>query len=80
MTITVDKGVALPNFLPGAGRGRFPFRALEVGDSFYVPFGDDMAKVRSVVSNAIAAFKLRNRPKDFTSRRDETGVRVWRTA
>ena len=80
MQITIEKGVALPNFKAGAGRGRFPFRDLEVGDSFYIPFGDDMTKTRSVVSNAIAAFKLRNAPKDFTSRRDETGVRVWRTA
>jgi hypothetical protein len=76
----IEKSVPVPPRQGGPGNPRFPLAQLEVGDSFHVPFGESELKTRSVISNAVASFKLRNPPKDFRTRKDETGVRVWRIA
>jgi hypothetical protein len=76
----IDRGVPVPPGRGCAGSPRFPLGALEIGDSFYVPFGSDPMKTRSVLSNAVAAFHLRHKPKRFVTRKDGGGIRVWRTA
>lgn len=79
--IKIEKGVPMPVRHGGHGNSKYPFATMEVGDSFYIPWGDrDRLKIRSVLSNAISAFQLRNEPKKFSSRKDESGIRVWRTA
>jgi hypothetical protein len=73
MTYQIEEGVPFP----GSASGRpsiYPVRELEVGQSFFVPLGD--RKVLSVVCSRIK--KLTGR--DYTVRRVEGGIRVWRTA
>lgn len=76
----IEKGIPAPDRHGGRGNPRFPFHDMEVGDSFLVPLGEAPHKVRSVLSNAIAVFHLRNKPKRLTSKTTDDGIRVWRTA
>lgn len=81
MTYAIEKNVPVVHRNGGAGNARFPLATMEVGDSFHMPWGDqDRLKARSVLSNALATFQLRNAGRKFTSRKDDTGVRVWRIA
>jgi len=76
----LSKNVPAPGRRGGAGNAKFPLREMEIGHSFHMPFGSNPMNERSVLSNALAAFKLRNPGWDYTTRKDDTGVRVWRTA
>lgn len=73
--IKIEKGVPLP-----VGRGKYPWREMDVGDSFFVP---DVTGVK--LSAAASAYTIRCRstgkpvPK-FSVRNVDGGVRVWRTA
>ena len=62
--------------IPTVRAYKYPFRDMEIGDSFLVPCVDDRAaKIdRSKISGA--AWYLR--PKKFSTRRVEGGIRVWR--
>lgn len=80
--IQIEKGIPVPSRQGGRGKAKYPLADMEVGDSFFVPWGESELKTRSTLSNAISAFHLRNKPKRFTSRKDPAGcgVRVWRIA
>lgn len=76
----IEKNVPLP---PRGGPGRpyiYPFRDMEVGDSFLVPCGDnerDREKTHRRLTGAWKAVQGRK----FTARRIVgEGVRVWRIA
>ena len=90
----IDKGVPLP--LRGRPGAKYPFPAMEVGDSFFMPLpwhDDELARVIARTSaedggvTLVAArqYGERNRQR-FEARRlyDENGlvvgVRVWRAA
>jgi len=56
-------------------RNRYPFRTMEVGDSFFVPFaGRDPYKVGVMVCGAWRG----EAPRKFTSVKEEYGIRCWR--
>jgi hypothetical protein len=75
----IEKGVPVVRY--GRVRGfKYPFRDMDVGDSFLVPFGEDESLTRSRLSSAIAGFNVRNAPKRFTSSKQSDGFRVWRIA
>lgn len=81
--IRIDKHVPLPADTRGRGRTKFPFRDMEVGDSFFVPTtGKAAHQTRSNVSSA-ASRSGKGSGRVFTTR-DVTengvrGTRVWRT-
>lgn len=67
----IEKNVPRP---PRAGQ--YPFADMEVGDSFLV---SDKARGESA-RVAARNFRLRNAPDwIFASRREGTGLRIWRT-
>lgn len=68
--IKIDKGVPVPD---RAERHRYPFRRMEVGDSFVV----DISFHR--VSNAAYSYGYKT-GKQFTVRHTASGTRVWRVA
>ena len=71
----IEKGLALP---PRKG-ARYPFREMEVGDSFFVPCPDEeKIKRQNRLSGASARPKERGLGK-FSVRQVEGGLRVWRT-
>lgn len=68
--ISITKGLPTPH----RGRAKYPFRDMEVGDSFFAPHA-------SVIG--LHGCARRHRPKRFTCRslveNGVAGVRVWRT-
>jgi hypothetical protein len=80
----IDKGVPIP---PGRRkeRGDYPFRKMEVNDSFLVPCEPDDEKTKSRITGRVtyenrkkyAKFCTRYSPKD--EKAGVPGIRVWRT-
>jgi hypothetical protein len=73
----IDKGVALPDAKGGGGKAKYPWEALDVGDSFFSPG----AKIETFYTLTSAASKKFAR-KFLARKWDEAGVagvRVWRT-
>ena len=78
--IGVDKGVPLPPAsVVGRARRRYPWRELNVGDSFLVPIrkGQTVKALQRQIGSL--ADSIRNRSgMRFTVRQADDGVRVWR--
>lgn len=74
--IAVEKGIPLP----GRKHHKYPFDEMDVGDSFFIPAksADDAARAQVSALGAMRARRLLD--KDFTTRRVDGGVRVWRIA
>jgi hypothetical protein len=76
----MDRGICMVNLeisrdvpVPPDKR-RYPYRVMEVGDSFFVEGG----KLQVVCNNNYRTGKKLERK--FIARREEGGVRVWRTS
>jgi len=73
----IKKDVPIPAVRMPGGRGvKYPFRSMEVGDSFHA---DVSAAEAKKIQYAATAYSRRNGVK-FTTRRSDTGVGIWRTA
>jgi hypothetical protein len=62
--IEIEKDVPLPH-----GRHKYPFDEMAVGDSFFA---------EKVKAKSLRSIAWRHRPKQFTIRKEEEGVRCWR--
>lgn len=69
--ITVEKNIPLPRL----GSPKYPFRSMEVGDSFLVPRGAPVNRIRKACSDD----STRNGRK-YSVRKTADGLRVWRIA
>jgi hypothetical protein len=69
--LKIEKGVPLPSYSLAAS---IPFDEMEVRDSIFVP-----CEPGSKAVNVAAARYGRKTGKSFTTRREEGGVRIWRT-
>lgn len=74
----VDKGIPIPPESAQEHRYRWPWKQLEIGDSFLAPLdGDDEGVVRHRMrTQCINTGKKLN--KSFRAERDKRGIRVWR--
>lgn len=72
--ITVEKGRPIPP----PTKSKYPFRDMEIGDSFWVPDGRNAEATKNNVRSAATCYSRRNGGR-FTVRRDNGGYRVWRT-
>jgi hypothetical protein len=71
----IEKNVPVPPPRRVPGQYKYPFRELEVGDSFFVPEAvADINKVQASAGEARRKTKWR-----FSVRRVEGGCRAWRT-
>jgi len=68
MSITIEKNIPTP-----PKRNIYPYRQMDVGDSFLVP----EARIQIVSNNNYRVSKLTG--MRFIARREGMGVRVWRT-
>jgi len=77
--ITIDKDIPIPqNITSRQGRTKYPFRIMEVGDSFLIPCDKkDRKRVTSTISSTIARFKLELK-HEYTRACVDGGVRIWR--
>lgn len=78
MTFTIEKGIPPPEDKPKT-RNKYPFKEMEIGDSFFVQTSDDEDErtVRNKIGTAARGAKWRTGMK-FVTRAVEGGVRVWR--
>lgn len=65
----IDKNLPLPK---ERVRGNYPYKEMEVGDSFHVPLG----KMQVILNANYRASKQLG--WKFIARKDDKGVRVWR--
>lgn len=76
MVINIDKGIIIPRqMLHG---GKYPWRDMEIGDSFFVP-GKDFSKMQSQASHT--GIKLKKKFMVYRTNegsRKIAGVRIWR--
>lgn len=67
--IKIEKGVPVPS---PPMRAKYPFKDMEVGDSFFVS-SEYIDKVRSSAASYARAHGMK-----FTTRQEGDGLRVWR--
>lgn len=72
MGVKIEKGVRIPENAPRGSNQHYPLASMKVGDSFLVPFLDEM-KVRSAVSH-----HGRRYGRTFRVLKMPNGIRVWR--
>ena len=70
MTIEINKKIPIP---PLKKRNVYPYKDMAIGDSFFVPTG----KIQIVCNANYRTGKQLG--KKFIARKDQEGVRVWRT-
>jgi len=80
-TVKIEKGIPLPP--PSQGRELGPIHALlsslEIGDSFLVPFALKDKRVKVTIHNILKKKKKEN-GREYTTRADPNGFRIFRTA
>ena len=78
----IEKGLPVIPQKQAGRKGKYPFKELEVGDSFFVPVENKKEDARIVmrrINPSALTWGIRN-GKTITCRIDGNGVRVWRTA
>lgn len=70
----IEKNIPAPIANPFAN---YPFDNMEINDSFYV---EQAIVPHNTVSARVSSYRKLNPNKNFTTKRDENGIRVWRTA
>ena len=73
--IKIEKGIVIPP--PKPGRKLYPWRDLEVGESFLVEKDHrSLARLQAVLLGCSRASRC---DRTFVTRQMDSGVRVWRT-
>lgn len=73
MTIQIERGIPVPSHNKGR-RGLYPFRDMQVGDSFVVD------QRRKASAQRAASFYGKSHGQVFTARSVPDGVRIWRVS
>lgn len=70
---TIEKGIPVPKQVGAGRRNKYPFDAMEVGDSFFIKD----TKVKTI--SRTCGHHGKRLGRKFASRTVDGGVRVWRT-
>jgi hypothetical protein len=71
----IEKGIPVPS--NATRKAKYPFREMEVGDSFFITDKVDAERTRKKVSAAATMF-CQQRECKFKTQTFDTGVRIWR--
>jgi hypothetical protein len=74
--IKIEKGVPVPSAV--TRKSKYPFKEMEIGDSFFINDKIDPERTRKKVSSAATMFCHTNDCK-FKTQVFDSGVRIWRT-
>ena len=74
MVIQIEKNIPVNKFLKRSRNHKYPFRELELGDSFYVALSEQEINVLRVLAWRFA----KATGWKFVTKRVDSGVRVWR--
>lgn len=87
MSIEIEKGVPVPDPRTRIGNGnpKYPFRGLEIGDSFFVPLGGEpnervFGRLRVAARDNGSRLKRVFAVREWTNADSVEGIRVWRTS
>jgi uncharacterized protein (DUF2249 family) len=87
--ITIEKNVPLPSENVSPFRQKYPWREMDVGDSFLLWSADTNRKKRTYAKDkkrhtqnaqSLISYQHRKRPERFVWRVVDDGVRVWRVS
>ena len=67
----INKGVPVPPFAVHRNT-KYPFRSMEIGDSFFVP------DIQHHNMSSVMAYHKKAYGTQFTARQEDNGIRVWR--
>lgn len=70
----IEKGVPMPEMKNVGYRSKYPWKAMEIGDSFFIPAPAPVALRGNLCKVALQTGKR------FTARDAGNGFRVWRVA
>jgi hypothetical protein len=73
--IKIETGIPIPSNV--TRRSKYPFKEMNIGESFFLTDNIDPEKTRKKVSAAATMFCYKKDCK-FKTQTFETGVRVWR--
>jgi hypothetical protein len=76
MKIKIETGVPVPT--RATRKSKYPFREMEVGNSFFVNDKDEVNRTQQKLSAAAAMFCKKNPAYKFKTQTFDTGVRIWR--
>ena len=74
MVIQIEKNIPVNKFLKRSRSHKYPFRELEVGDSFYVALSEQEINVLRVLAWRFS----KQTGWRFVTKKVDSGVRVWR--
>jgi hypothetical protein len=77
MKIQIETGVPVPTQV--LRKSKYPFREMEVGNSFFVNEKVDVGRMQQKLSAAASMFCRKNPTYKFKTQAFATGVRIWRT-
>ena len=70
--IEIDKNIPVPLYSGRGGPAKYPWRQMDVGDSFFV------ANIKANTVSAAARLVGKRMGASFTVRKVDGGVRAWR--
>lgn len=70
----IEKGIPIPEPKKGGPR-KFPWRFMKIGDSFLVEGDRNQSNISALASQAARRLNMK-----FTTRKEDSGIRVWRIA
>jgi hypothetical protein len=73
--IKIETGIPIPSNI--TRKSKYPFKDMNIGDSFFITDKNDPEKTRKKVSSAATMF-CSNKDYKFKTQVFDTGVRVWR--
>lgn len=76
--IEVEKRVLIPERKGGGRNRKYPWDKLKVGDSFFIPHASKGFSIYSCLKHYNNSVKKKDNIS-VTQRREEGGLRVWRT-
>ena len=76
MKIKIETGVPIPD--KTTRKSKYPFRDMEVGNSFFVNEKEDVNKMQQKISAAASMFCKKNPAYKFKTQAFDAGVRLWR--
>ena len=76
MKIKIETEVPVPT--KTTRKSKYPFREMEVGNSFFVNEKESVARLQQKLSAAASMFCKKNPAYKFKTQAFDTGVRLWR--
>ena len=76
--IEIESNIVMPRAAGNPSKSLYPFKGMDVGDSFFMETKDKRVIMRRIRSAIAHYTKFANADKKFATRSVDGGVRCWR--